>query len=305
MKRFSGPSGLWQFSNRDGGFERRNVKKAGQQRGLYPDELEAGYLQRIDGEASVLLRNLIWSGPKAPQLSNDSRCLLSRWISLFALRIPKVMGDFENMVDAASKDPDQAIDVLNKNRKQVIEILEQTSPEAFSALKKDLGFDAAVEYAIFNFSIAVRAGRIKFTPDAKDCFGDFINTNRIENYAKRIRNRHWLWLRSDSDFIVGDNPLCRWHKNEQKWNYGIDRQGLEITIPINNRITLQIQKKQASEKYFIPIDRKRVRELNWRQLMSSYKYVYGSESSLRPMAKFCVEMAMKKRAIDSPPRHQP
>lgn len=305
LKQFVGASGLWVFNIRDGSFRCRNPSNTGHIRGLYKDSLEEGYLQKIDGQAAGLLSEIGGARGLVPNLSTKEKRLLSDWIALFMIRVPKTLHSFEKLVAESKRDKSQAIDILNQNRDKTIAIARRTSPRAFADLVRDFGEASAEEIVLKMYEREIYQGNVAYSPTASRCFNDHIVDVRVEKYAKKLLSYSWSWLQAKSGFIIGDNPLCRWHAKSNKWDYGINNKGVEVSIPLNSHLCLLIRRKQTRSKQIISISQKQNVEMNTRQIMSSFNYVFGSEGLLRPIAKRCVEKALSTKELANPPRHMP
>ena len=110
LRRFIyGADGLWQLDRHSGKCERKNPGKAGMIRGLYPDSLEDGYLQEIDGRASTILQSSVYDRDTI-SLTDLDRQTLSEWCGTLHHRNPKKLVEAQDFVARAYADPHSVID---------------------------------------------------------------------------------------------------------------------------------------------------------------------------------------------------
>src|SRR5688572_20980490 len=105
LKQFiDGDDGLWELNTTNGEAKRASIGNAGMQRHLYTIELETGYLQRIDGQASEIMLGKI-VGQERIRLTQAERETFAEWLALLIIRNLKKSELARRFIDEAMEDP--------------------------------------------------------------------------------------------------------------------------------------------------------------------------------------------------------
>lgn len=304
LRGFVGASGLWQFDIHTGEFEPRAPDNAGQRRHFYPKELETGLLQLVDGESGGIFATGLIGSRGEIRVGDEEKLLLARWIALFCIRGPQTFENFKEHVSQAHQ-PESIRELLLKGRDRVLEIIRARHPDLYDRTLADFGKHTAENVILDAVVHRILKHEIALPLDAKKSFGDFINEERVEAYASRLIPMQWVWLETRQQFILGDNPLCRWSKRTGGWNHGLDQKDIEITIPLSQRICLRLQRPQSRADRVVHCDEAMTREYNRRQAVSSVYNIYGPETTLRPLVARYVKDALKNGRLATAPRFRP
>jgi hypothetical protein len=133
----------------------------------------------------------------------------------------------------------------------------------------------------------------------------FINERRVNDYADRLRRFQWVWIRTREQFVIGDNPLCRWHVRKRRWNFGLNHKGVEVTMPLARNLCLRLQRAQCRATSIVDCDDKLTREYNARQILSAVYNVFGPQKTIRPICKRLVKDALGSGKLKALPRFAP
>lgn len=305
LRGFADQDGLWQFDIHTGNLERRSPEKAGQRRHFYSVELETGLLQTIDGEAGAIFARGLVGNDGRIMVSAQDRQQLARWLALFVLRSPESFENFKSHVATAAKNPDDFVNFLYDDKERCIQELAESMPNLYEMAVEEFGradggallFDAVLQN--------IRQGRINCLPDPKEAFVDHINRTRMNEIAAYLLRFQWVWLTTRQRFIIGDNPLCRWSKRTNNWNYGLNHKDVVVTIPMTQHVNLRLQRKQCRAARVVHCDTETTRKYNGRQMLSSVYNVYGPQQVLRPITKQVVAEAVASGKLEEFPRFAP
>ena len=306
LRRFADhDDGLWQFDIYSGNLERRNVKNAGQRRHFYSDELETNLLQRLDGEAGAVFAKGLMDNSGRVLVTPHERQQLARWLALFVMRTPASFEHFESHIDKAAKNPEEVVSVIYDDTKRYVQHIKESKPELYATVIKEWGLVDGEALLLEAMANLARQRTSSCLPEAKDAFVDHITNDRVDDYAARLLKMQWTWFRTCKRFIIGDNPLCRWSKRTNKWNYGISHKDVVITIPMSRYLCLRLQRRQCRAVEFVHCDARTTREYNWRQLLSSVRNVYGPQQELRHICKQLVQNALATGKLSERPQFAP
>src|SRR4051812_25058767 len=132
LRRFiDGSDGLWQLDRHNGKSERKDPAKAGMIRGLYPDSLEDGYLQEIDGRASNVLQSSVYDRDTI-SLTDLDRQTLSEWFGTLVHRNPKKLVEARDFVARAYADPTSVLDPEINYGEEYAKAFKEEHPDVWS-----------------------------------------------------------------------------------------------------------------------------------------------------------------------------
>jgi hypothetical protein len=277
LRRFGTP--LYELDIHTGGTEPRKLRRAGSGDDLWAEDVEKGLMGTHDNDAARVIRYAI-NGQRRIVLSREQRHTLALWLALFMPRVPNALEDVKRMVADAKKDPQIAVDVLYENRDRVLGIIRQKDPEVYAQT-----IDALGQYAGEAWLMALAAntmrGRPSLIPDAEAVYDSHLRTTRVEDFAAILLGYHWTWLYSPHGFVIGDNPLVRWHGPSQRWNFGIRRANVEITVPLSAHLCLRMNRRKRRDRgQVMYCPRALAAEYNRRQRLASIAHVYAGDPAL-------------------------
>ncbi len=273
LKRFRDPI-LLELDIFTGLTKPRNPGRAGSGQDLWPEDIEDG-LSVHDNAAARIFRNKI-NGREAIFLTHDERMQFALWLSQFAVRVPDIREHFRHHLEEERKNPEFIRNVVRKNVHHFVESARRSDPEAFDELVDDLGMEEVERWIVDGCTnqIAVTG---QYLPTYESLHHYYMRNNSSEKYAAKLCEYHWSWYRTQSAFVIGDNPLIRWHEKSQRWNYGIKRPGVEITMPITVNLCLRLTRTiRRNPEQVKRCTERQTRIFNVRQRLAAVRCVYGN-----------------------------
>jgi hypothetical protein len=253
----------------------RNVRKSGQEIDLYPPALENGLFREMDNAAARIFREKLYGKERRHiAISDREKRVLSEWLLLFAVRIPLNLEICEAQAREWNNSPAHSIEVLKEEFDDLIIGIKRDAPDRYREITARMGED--------NFKLAfyeilrqrIIRGEARRPASGRPIFERMHQSGRHKEYARFVYNLHWTWLRTNGSFVIGDNPLCRWHTKLHASGHGLARHHLEITIPLTRHMTLWMHRNYNHAELTV-CNGKRTRELNRRQIVSAARWVYG------------------------------
>jgi hypothetical protein len=253
----------------------RNPKKAGSGQDLWPEDIENG-LTVHDTQAARIYRNKI-AGQTRIALSDAEQFDFALWLSQFYIRIPATREDFRRMLEEEKKSGKTLLDVVAARRADILKFYREKLGQNYLQAVAEIGKAAIDEFLMEQF-IAHALCSDKFPwPEHEKIHHVFMRNNRSHEVARRLCQYDWNWLKSRYQFVIGDNPLVRWDLKSGRWNIGVNRQDVEITMPLELHLCLRLnQGPRIRCESLQDCDETLTRLYNCRQRLAAVKYVYGS-----------------------------
>jgi hypothetical protein len=291
LRRFiDGNSGLWELNVTNARHNIKAVDDAGQHLHFYTVELEHGLLEDMDTEAGTLFHRKVY-GRDSVRLDEEERTGVAKWLASVILRNPKRFENTKDEVNGYLADPTSALQLVLGNIDDYIEFLKSTVPEVWDAKVAELGIDGARQLVIADAEIRLRRGEAKVI-DPKDIFCSTITDVRLEKWAGWMMLMEWTWLRTESQFIIGGDPVCRWSPKHEHIEYGLAHADCEVTVPLSRQFCLRMCHARDRDPQTVKsIDHQTTSRYNNRQLISASKFAYGSRQQIRREAERLKDVA--------------
>jgi len=124
-----------------------------------------------------------------------------------------------------------------------------------------------------------------------------LRTAQYDRFAEVICGYQWTWYRTRHEFIISDNPLCRWHELSQHFKFGLNRANVVVSIPLSFKTCLYMSRKRNNYHDNIMFCSKALTaEFNRRQRLTAFAHLYGGDKSL---------LQMMVPAVVKPPKRMP
>lgn len=189
------------------------------------------------------------------------------------------------LVDSAET-REMAVNVLFKNHFKAVESFRTEHPQTYDQMVyAHGGHGAARSYMLEVWASEIRQGRrASWLPLPHDAFVHHVQSESPTSFAPLFTKMTWTWLTSPSlDFVIGDDPVCRFGTAEGRWEYGITHADIEVTIPLARNTCLLLTNNGTETEDLIEVSDEQVLTFNRRQIASSLQFVYGpSQVALRP-----------------------
>jgi hypothetical protein len=272
---------LFELDRVSGECERRAIENGGQELDLYPARIEDGLFRQLDNAASKILQKKVY-GKQRIVITEEDKRILSEWLLFFAVRIPLNLEVCNHMARQWNANPQNTLDALDQDIDLIVEDMKRQNPEGVSESAAKLGGLDQFKLVLHGLlRQEVLSGRARALAGGRRTFEQMQESGKHRGYIADLFKLRWTWLYTNGDFILGDNPLCRWHLESRTPNYGIQRRGIEITIPLSRKLTLWMHRNYTHADFAI-CNGQRTKELNNRQMQSSFRKVYGpSRRALR------------------------
>jgi hypothetical protein len=284
LKRFRNDSrlSLDVLDKKSGSIERRKIKKIGKIDHLWSQKLEDGIFNEMDNAAGRIFRYKLRDNIRAALYLHiderrkiNERRKLSEWLMLFAVRVPSWRNVCHEVVQQWRANPVLSIQVLQQHIDAIMDDLKQRTAERYEHTVRQLGEES---FKLAMFEILKR--RIADHPEIRkviqgqSMFENMIESDKHRPYSRYLYNLKWTWLKTNGEFVIGDNPLCRWDHRRGGAGLAVARRHVEITIPLSRQVTLWMHRNYRHADFAI-CNRSRTRELNRRQIASAAQFVYG------------------------------
>lgn len=278
LSRFGKP--VYELDIYNGHVSTRTLSKAGSDVDLWPEEIEKELMGQHDNDAARVFRYWI-NGRRRIVLPDERRDKLALWLALFMIRVPLTRDSINKQREEALADPQAVLDHVVKDRQGTLAHMRKTRPEAYDGIISVLGQYAGEAWLMAMAARIARELTPKVMPDIQTAYSHYLKTSNIHGFARAISHYHWTWLYSRHDFVISDNPLMRWHELSQRWNYGILRSGVAITMPLGSRLCLLMtQRKRNDHGQLMYCPRGTVAEFNRRQRLTALEHVYSGDRDL-------------------------
>lgn len=276
LRKFRTPS-LYELDIFTGNVELRASKKAGSGRDLWPGDIE-NRLSEYDNAAARIFRERI-SEKERIVLSEVERLAFAMWAAYFYVRSPKRIAKIGEFLKQEDLNREGLVEELYREREASIARIKAHNPDAYADIVAELGQERADETVLSYYAhyiVTAPAGQIATRDYVQH---HYMRNASVEHFGKILLGYEWVWLYSPHGFVISDDPLVSWHLESRKWEYGIARKGVEITLPLSTNLCLRMQQHPSKAKGQLKhIRLMESRALNCRQRLSAIKYVYGNKS---------------------------
>lgn len=271
---------LFELDKGTGQIAVRSLRKAGSGDDIWPEEIERELMTPHDTKAHRIFRTRIVGHDKVV-LGPDDRLEFATWLALFMPRVPYTLANLRQMSDDVRTNPNVPIELLMERKAEVLAVIRKNHPTLYSEFVKEWGQAFAEGWLLAALRRMIRNGEITCAPDPERAYHAHLRITEVPAFAAILSRYQWFWLRTRHRFIIGDNPLVRWHEKSKRWNYGIKRRGVEISIPLTNRLCLLMRKRHVRyDGRLIVIGQNLTRQLNHRQRMAALGKVYAGNPVL-------------------------
>jgi hypothetical protein len=265
---------LYELDKTTGRIEPRSIENAGQERGLYPDDMETGLFGEMDNAVAQLFRNTLFKNGNL-QFDHEARRVISEWLLLFLVRVPQHLEVCKDITNKWNENPANALNCLAEDFELVLSDVRTNMPERYAQAVSQLGEDLLKRsfYELLRTAILDRQADVDSS--GRKMFDSMHRSEQERRtYARHLFNLRWTWLTTNREFIIGDNPLCRWDKRNQKPNHGLTLPSVDLTIPLTSKVTLWMHRHYRHADRAL-CGRDRTELLNRRQCHSALRFVYG------------------------------
>lgn len=214
-------------------------------------------------------------------LTPEEKQRFAVWLALFWARIPKTYQSVVDWIGEFEEDPRHIKEIIAKNRTGVLSLIREGNPERYTEVVNAMGKSVAETHLLTELFKKYEAGEFSLHLQADNTYHFHLREFASEEVVRHLVQYTWVWLSSDTGFVIGDNPLVRWHDKTRTWDVGIHRHGVEITIPLSKSLCLLIEKpRRRYDGCLVHCNSGRTRELNLRQRFASVNHVYGPKEDL-------------------------
>jgi len=283
--------------------------KAGSGEDLWPQDIEDDVMSADSPAATVYQRKI--QGQNRIILTAKEKFTFASWLALFMMRTPSTLKAINEMTESVNTNPAAMIPFLFEGdsrlsvRAEVLEKIEREHPDIYNNTISEYGQQDGEELLLLEIFRLTLEGKINWSANAQHVRDIHLRTTELDSFATILCDKYrWRFLRTEQSFIVGDNPLVRWHGPSHRWNYGIRMKGVEITMPLAKNLMLQLSQTQrrSGDCWVQPIGRTMRRHYNRRQRIAALRYVYGAEGEhLCPFALLKASVEELRRWEVKPP----
>jgi hypothetical protein len=283
LKQFKEDGGLYELDKRTGNVQRRSPEAAAQFPDFYAPHIEAGIMGTWDNEASRICRSKVF-GRAHVSITPDEKRRLSAWIGLFFVRSPFNHQQMGLHVEAAKSDIRRLVGYLHRNAPSILADLHAHSPGLFWQAMTLFGKTWGRQYLLGSVERRMRNDPGRFVPSTETAFHQHIESQSYLDFAQFIERMTWTWLHCPSGLVIGDSAMGRWHVPTRTPHYGVNRDGVEVTLPFTKELCLLMRKSDcgAVEGENVFCEEAHAGELNHRQIASAVAYAFGPRRLLKP-----------------------
>jgi len=272
---------------------RRKRRYSITERHLYTVALETGFLKAIDSDAGNILNERVYDR-EVISLSGAERRRLAEWFATLVHRNPKKSESAKEFFKQAVADPWSVLDPNIDYAREYVERFKLEHPaewrkavaqvEVAEELADEVQAIGAEELlrqgVMLDISEQIRLGTFKGHTSAKDIFCGTVTENRSQLWAGWMLDFSWEWLRSEHEFIVGDDPLSRWSKRLKHIEYGFNHRDCEVTIPLSRHLCLRMHRDGLPTEAVKKCDCQTTSKYNNRQILAATKKIFGSSRQM-------------------------
>lgn len=258
--------------------QQRNPKTAASDIDLWPPDIEDG-LSVYDNLAAQIYRRKI-QGQSHVVLTAKEREDFSRWLAKFYIRSPKRRENAEQFLKEERQSGELVAKVLTERRNEYLTDFKTRNPDWYKKAVNHYG-EQVVNSSIIERAVEYYRGREDVWPEVESVNHFYMRNNASERFAEIIRGYGWYWLRSPHGFVIGDNPLVVWHVESGRWDFGIEREGVQMTLPLGVNVCLLLT------QFHVPYGDELMecsgpwtRQYNVRQRFAASQFVYGNRPEL-------------------------
>lgn len=268
---------LYELDIFTGKIEQRNPRKAGSGVDLWAADIE-DRLSVYDNQAAQIYRNKIRGQPRIA-LSQSERRDFALWLTHFHTRTPQTRDEIRDLRDREMENPNLVSELLSENRDEFLDVVRAGNPELYDSTLKKYGKAAFEENLAQSAAHRLGGPQPAWLPSPENLWHQYMRRIDADQIASRLCAFDWEWLRSRDGFVIGDNPLVRWHAASRRWNYGIANPGVEITMPLGRNLCLRLVRTGSRhDGHLIDCTDEQTRVYNCRQRLAAIKYVYGGSA---------------------------
>lgn len=270
---------LFELDITTGRAEQRNPQRAGSAEGLWPQDIEDS-LSDHDNQAARIFREKIW-GRKQSVLSESERFDFALWLAQFGTRVPNTREELRLLLEQERENPQITLEVVQQGRSDLLQIIRDCNPELYDETIRSVGKGLTEQILITRIiENIVLSDRFPW-PAPEDVHHLHMRTSNIRERARILCDYDWRWLCSNHPFVIGDNPLVRWNTKRSRWNFGIGRPDVEVTMPLGLNLCLLLRQEPRIEcDVLLPCDERSTHAYNLRQRLAATRYIYGNSREI-------------------------
>lgn len=273
---------LYELVKKEDRISRRSLGAAGAEDDIYPPELERKRMQGWDNKAHRVLGERVWRKDEIT-LSPDDKEQLLEWLTIYIIRTPWHRDLCTTQLSREGFDRKLARRTLATERGRYLWRYEKDNPERYAELKRTLGKRDADALIMRVMQERVESGAIEGSITGEGVFHHMLKSGNHRKYMLPLYQMAWTWLRSDSEFVIGDNPVLRSRIGTDEYNWGIGMPDVQIHFPVSRNLCLRLQPGRGLPAE-LRIDEAEAERLNRMQIKSALAKAWGpSVSALRPI----------------------
>ncbi|MBC7876712.1 MAG: DUF4238 domain-containing protein [Anaerolineales bacterium] len=242
---------------------RTQIKNIGNEKGLYPDELEIALANDIEKSANPILQKL----RNFELISEDEKLEFSRYMFSMWLRVPKHLGW---VIEKSPKIMDKTFSDVEKQLQQLAEKYPDKAYLVNQRIKQlhDIRTNKVDEF--------IKGMWLKNIPVGID-----------RPPVQILANMEWRFLESDSNqpFVTSDNPLFYFE------SFGIGNEKSEVSFPLSKNLVLWAKWKMEIPSGFHKARTQFVKEINRRTISSALKFIFS------PQTAYWIPILLSKKRI--------
>jgi hypothetical protein len=286
LRHFAGEQNLFEWDKATQKAVPRTLREAGSEEDIWPEEIEREEMQQWDNPAHKVLQAKVHRpGLTEITLSPEERKALNEWLFIHLVRSPAHRQRCVNLHNAGlavathHQYLGQNRRALFAERRQFIHAVEINRPDEFAASIAKYGRQKVENTLMYHYDKMLSSGEVLGAKDGVNMYHQMLQSGQYRLHMKKIRGMKWTWLRTDQDFVIGDNPYDRCDSRSGAFNCGISMPNLEIFFPLGRHLCLWMHRRKRSTKEML-ITEAQTKELNLRQLQNAVAKAWGSSDSV-------------------------
>ena len=238
-------------------------------------------MQRWDNPAhKVLQAKVNKPGLTEIVLTNTEKETLKEWCFIHIIRSPYHRQRCVNLDKMGFRTHihNQYLDQNRRDfitrRRQYIDAVATEKPDDFAKEVKRLGREEVEKRLMIAYEKLLKSGTLLGGSNGVDMYQRMLQSGQHRTHLKSIRGMKWVWLRSEHDFLIGDNPFDRCDSRNGLFNCPLKSETLEVFFPMGRHLCLWMHRRmrRATE---IVITEAQTKELNRRQLQNCWAKAWG------------------------------
>lgn len=252
----------------------RTPYSSGYRPNMWEEGIEKGLMGIHDNSAADIFYKFI-QGKDRIILPVAERLEFAKWLAVMIPRVPNTTEHIKQMLKEANENPEIAVHLLHQRRESLLDRMRKRNPKEFASAEATWGKVLWEDFLMTMNEMLIRTKQVNYIPSEKEVYNVHLKDFDPPKYARILCHYQWVWLYRPNGFIIGDNPLIRWHRPKSKHNAGVNQSNVEVTMPLSSHLCLLMRKRwKRYDGTLVRCSARQSRVFNRRQKLAAISFVY-------------------------------